>query len=47
MAAYVCPVEEIDGQVPICGRYSRGTTSSQQPGEVASVKAIALMLRRA
>ncbi len=38
------PVKGIDGQVPICGRYSRGTTISQQPGEVASVRGIALML---
>ena len=41
------PVEGIDGQVPICGRYSRGTKISQQPGEVASVRGIALMLMRA
>jgi len=36
----VCPVEWIDGQVPICGRYSRGTTISQQPDEAASVRGI-------
>ena len=41
------PVEGIDEQVPICGRYSRGTKISQQRGEVASVGAIALMLWRA
>ena len=41
------PVEGIDGQVAICSRYSRGTKISQQPGEVASVGAIALMLWRA
>ena len=46
MATRVCPVEGIDGQVPICGRYSRGTTISLQPGEVESVRGIALMLRR-
>ena len=41
------PVEGINGQVPICGRYSRSTKISQQPGEVASVRGIALMLWRA
>ena len=47
MAAHVCPVEGINGQVPICGRYSRGTKISQQPCELVSVRGIALMLRRA
>jgi hypothetical protein len=41
------PVEGIDAQVPICGRYSRGTKILQQPGEAASVSSIALMLWRA
>ena len=41
------PVKGIDGQVSICGRYSRGTKISQQPDEVASVRGIALMLWRA
>jgi predicted PP-loop superfamily ATPase len=47
MPTRVCPVQGIDGQVPICGRCSRGTISSQQPGEVASVSDRALMLWRA
>ena len=46
MATRVFPVV-VDGQVSICGRYSRGTTISQQPVEVASVRGIAFMLRRA
>ena len=46
-AAHMCPVKGIDGQVPIYGRYSRGRTISQQSGEEASVRGIALMLRRA
>ena len=46
MATRVCPVV-VDGQVSICGRYSHGTKTSQQPGEVASVRGIAFMLRRA
>ena len=41
------PVKGIDAQVPICGRYSRSTKISQLPGEVASVRGIALMLWRA
>ena len=44
---HMCSVERIDEQVPICGRYSCGTTNLQKPGEVASVKGIALVLRRA
>ena len=47
MATRICPVEGIDGKVPICGRCSRGTRISQQPGEVASVRGIALMQWRA
>jgi hypothetical protein len=46
MATRVCPVV-VDGQVPICGKYSRGTTISQQPDDAACVRGIALMLRRA
>ena len=46
MATRVCPVV-VDGQVSICGRYSRDEQISQQPGEVASVRGIAFMLRRA
>jgi hypothetical protein len=46
MATRVCPFV-VDGKVSICGRYSRDTTISQHPGEVASVKGIAFMLRRA
>ena len=45
MATRVCPVV-VDGLVSICGRYSRGTTITQQPGEVANVRGIAFMLRR-
>ena len=46
MATRVCPVV-VDGQVSICGSYIRGTTISQKPDEVASVRVIAFMLRRA
>ena len=46
MATRVCP-DVVDGQVPICGRYSHGTTISQKPGEAESVRGIALMLSRA
>ena len=46
MTTRVFPVV-VDGKVSICGRYSRNTTISQQPGEVASVRVIAFILRRA